>query len=724
MKVETAGHDALLHLSAGGVSIVVDVRGGGLPRIVHWGADLGAPTAGELGELATASLPPLVSSVPDGVVTLGLLPEHARGWPGTPGLSGHRSGRAWSPLFTVTDVRLDRADHGGQRLSARGLDASAALGILLEVELTAEGVVRLRGAVRNDGDQPFVVDQLTLGLPVPSEATELLDLTGRHLRERQPQRQHFHVGTRLREGRRGRTGLDASLLMVAGAAGFDFRAGEVWGLHIAWSGNHRLIAERMPSDQRLLAGGELLLPGEVILGPGQTYAGPWLYASYGAGLDEMSARLHRMLRARPNHPRTPRPVILNTWEAVYFDHDLGKLTALADAAVEVGVERFVLDDGWFRHRRDDRAGLGDWYVDESVWPDGLHDLVGLVRSRGMQFGLWVEPEMVNPRSDLARAHPEWIMASGDRLPPPWRSQQVLDLTHPGAFDYLLERLDALVTEYAIDYLKWDHNRDLIDGGHQPGGEPVVHAHTLAVYRLIDELRARHPGLEIESCSSGGGRVDLGILERTDRVWGSDCNDALERQSINRWTQLLLPPELLGSHVGPGHSHTTGRRHELDFRAGTALFGHFGLELDLTALSAADRSRLAEWVALHKRLRPLLHTGTVVRAEHPDPALLIHGVVALDRTEAVFALVAMGTGVTAPPGRIRLPGLDPARRYRVRPLPPGDVQRGINHEPAPWLRDGEVTLTGAALATVGVQAPDLYPENLFLLHVAERPGEAG
>jgi alpha-galactosidase len=724
LSASDPGIEHLLHLQAGGVSLVIDTRGPRIPRIVHWGAALGAVSPAVLADIAFGSVPPRVSSVPDDGVVLGLLPEHSGGWSGEPGLTGHRQGRAWSPLFTMADLSLDTTALGSQCLVATCLDAVAGLRLIMDLELTESGVVRLRGRIHNDADTDYTVDAMGLGLPVPSEANELLDLTGRHLRERSPQRQPFNVGTRVREGRRGRTGLDATLLMVAGNQGFSNRSGEVWGVHVAWSGNHRTYAERLPNGQQLLGGGELLLPGEICLGPGDDYQGPWLYASYGAGLDELSGRIHQLLRARGDHPGTPRPVVLNTWEAVYFDHDLPKLNALVDAAAEVGVERFVLDDGWFRNRRDDRSGLGDWFVDESVWPNGLHDLVRHVRGRAMQFGLWVEPEMINPASDLARAHPDWIMATGGRLPIEWRYQQVLDLTHPEAYDYILRRLDSLVSEYGIDYLKWDHNRDLIDGGNQPSGEPVVHRQTQATYRLIDELRMRHPALEIESCASGGGRVDLGILERTDRVWASDCNDALERQSINRWTQLLLPPELLGAHIGPERSHTTGRRHEIDFRAGTALFGHFGIEMDLTITSAADLQRLAEWVALYKRIRPLLHSGKVVWADHPDPALLVHGVVAQDRSEAVFGLVAVATSVVAPPGRVRLPGLKPDALYRVRPLPPGDVPRGINHVPAPWIEVGRVTVTGAALERIGLQAPDLYPEHLFLLHLAETDGKAG
>lgn len=274
------------------------------------------------------------------------------------------------------------------------------------------------------------------------------------------------------------------------------------------------------------------------------------------------------------------------------------------------------------------------------------------------------------------------MDPGHRRPHPAdrRSQQVLDLTHTEAYAYILERLDDLLTEYDIAYLKWDHNRELVDAGHSPDGEPAVHTQTLAVYALLDELRARHPRLEIESCSSGGGRVDLAILERTDRVWASDCNDALERQSINRWTGLLLPPELVGSHIGAARSHTTGRTHDLAFRAGTALFGHLGIEWDLTRANESERAELTRWVALHKQLRDLLHTGRVVRVDHPDPALSAHGVVSRDRTEAVFALTALATPVAAHPGTLRLPGLDPNATYRLRPLPPATRPPAWNAEP--------------------------------------------
>ncbi|MGK5533222.1 alpha-galactosidase [Streptomyces sp. URMC 129] len=701
-----------LHFRAAGAALVLDCTGDGLPRVVHWGEDLGDLPDSALAALARATVPQIGSNTLDGVVPLATLPEQASGWLGTPGLTGHRAGADFSTAFAVTALET-----GERSLTVTAEDVRAELELRLDIEMTGSGLVRQRATVTSQAEAdapPFDLGGVLLALPVPERAVELLGMTGRHLRERSPQRHEFTIGTHLRENRRGRTGTDAVTVHVAGERGFGFRSGEVWGLHVAWSGNQRSLAERTNAGVSLLAGGELPLAGEIALGADDAYTTPWVYGAYGRhGLDELAGRFHGYLRGRAHHPRTARPVTLNVWEAVYFDHDPARLTALADAAAEVGAERFVLDDGWFRGRRDDHAGLGDWYVDETVWPDGLHPLVEHVRGLGLEFGLWVEPEMVNPNSDLAREHPEWIMATGDRMPPESRHQQVLDLGHPGAYAYIRERLEALIGEYALTYLKWDHNRDLVDAGHSPTGQAGVHVQTRAVYRLLDELRARHPRLEIESCSSGGGRVDLGILERADRVWASDCIDALERQRIQRWTGVLLPPELIGAHVGAPEAHTTGRTHPLGFRAGTALFGHFGIEWDLTRASAADRAALGEWIALYKRLRPLLHAGTVVRGDHPDPALWVHGVVAPDRSRAVYALVQMETGVVAPPGTVRLPGLDPVAEYRVAPLRPGDRPAGPAADLPPWWGEG-VRLPGRVLGGVGVRAPIQFPERLVLL----------
>jgi len=733
-------------LRAAGVALLVDTTGPGLPRVLHWGADPGDLDDDTLRRVADAVVPGVPASALDEPWPLTLLPGEPDGWSGEPGLAGHRDGADVFPRLALTapvqvspgEGEGDGEGAGGHRLVADAADAEAGVATFTEVRLEPSGLLRVRHTVTNTGAGTYTLAGVTTLLPLPTTATELLDLTGRWCRERSPQRRPFHQGTLARDSRRGRTGHDATLLLVAGTAGFDWRHGEVHAVHVAWSGNHRHLAQRLPEGAGSggagdLGGGVLLLPGEVRLAPGESYTTPWVVFTWSdEGLDGASARLHRYLRARPGHPRRPRPLVLNTWEAVYFDHDLDTLTRLAERAASIGVERFVLDDGWFGSRRDDTSGLGDWTVSAECWPDGLRPLADRVRALGMEFGLWVEPEMVNPDSDLARAHPDWLLAPSPRpgrgvdpgrLPRAWRHQATLDVAHPDAFAYLLERLSALVDEIGIAYLKWDHNRDLHEGLHAgPDGvrRAGVHAQTLAVYALLDALRARHPGLEIESCSSGGARVDLGILERTDRVWASDCNDALERQAIQRWTGLLLPPELVGAHVGPPVAHTTHRNLDLGLRTLTALLGHAGLEWDVASCTDEELVALRAWAALYRDLRPLLHGGDVVRAEHPDPGAWLHGVVAPDRSAAVFAYVRLVSSPDAGPGRLRLPGLDPGRRYRVtRRDEAGAGIATVVRAPQRWS-DGGVELPGAVLERIGVAAPPLDPAQGVLLHLVAVP----
>jgi alpha-galactosidase len=361
--------------------------------------------------------------------------------------------------------------------------------------------------------------------------------------------------------------------------------------------------------------------------------------------------------------------------------------------------------------------LGDWTLRESAWGDGrFGDMVRHVKNLGMQFGLWFEPEMINEDSDLARAHPEWIMQVPGRLPVEARHQQVLDLTHPGAFDYIRSNIVSLVHEYDIDFIKWDHNRDLIDAGSTRTGRAGAHEQTLRVYDLIDAIRLACPNLEIESCSSGGARVDLGILERTDRVWASDCIDAHERQQIQRWTAQLIPPELVGSHVGSERAHTTGRKLDLSFRAATALFGHFGIEWDLSSASRNEIAELSRWVELYKRHRTLIHTGRVVRREQEAGSVVLLGAVSPDQTEALYAISVLDRPVTWPAGRTQLPGLDPAGLYYVRSANPGfDASETDRRVYPAWWRDG-LTARGDVLLSLGVQVPALNPDHTALLHV--------
>ena len=693
------------HLRAAGTSFVLDARGTGVPVIVHWGADLGALSTAALESLADSQVPAVGPSSIDSPLRQSILPVMADGWSGRPGIAGHFEGSTTRPpAFTTSSVDLLET---GLRIT---LDA-ASLTVVVDIELTTDGVLRQRLAVTNTGDSVYALASLDATLPIPGRARELLDFTGRWPRERQPQRRDLANGTWTRDARHGRPGHDNAFLMVAGTPGFGFRSGEVWGSHLAWSGDQRLWAESASTGHALLGGGELLDPGEVRLAPGDSFASPWLVSAYSdAGLDGLARGFHRFIRSR--RPLSTRKVMLNTWEAVYFDQGAERLIELADAAASVGVERFVLDDGWMTGRTDDRRALGDWIVDPVKWPQGLHPLVDHVTALGMDFGLWVEPEMVSLDSAVAREHPEWVLGAYDdgALPLPWRWQQVLDLANPEAFAHVYAQLAALLREYPIGYLKWDQNRDLLGGS--------AHRHTTATYALMDALRAEFPGLEIESCSSGGGRVDLGVIERTDRVWPSDTNDSLERQAIYRWTAGLVPPEFLGAHLGAATAHTTGRTHELSFRLATALFGHAGIEWDVTTLDPAEHEAVAEWVAAYKRHRGLLHSGDVVRSDAGDSARWVHGVVAADASSALFAVVAMTATRDAVVGPATLPGLDPDREYRVAPVRLGAWPRVVQDAMPPWWESGSVTMSGRMLAGVGIPMPLLAPEQALVLEVRQ------
>lgn len=527
--------------------------------------------------------------------------------------------------------------------------------------------------MRNDGVGPEPLDVVGVdpALRVPVDAREILDFSGRWGTEKIPQRHPVVVGNHARESRRGRTGLDATTVVAIGSQGFDAGSGQVWLCHVGIGGNHEHAVER--SDGYLaFRGGELLLPGEVRLASGESYVSPWVYGSFGVGLDAASARYHGFLRERSRSSRRPRPVTLNVWEAVYFDQDFDALADLATRAANLGVERFVLDDGWFQGRSDDTAGLGDWMPDQDSWPDGLAPLAEHVRSLGMEFGLWVEPEMINEDSNLARAHPDWILRARDGLPPRFRNQQVLNLANPEAAEHILDVLDGLVTDLDVICLKWDHNRDLIDAGHPATGAPAVHGQTLAVYHLIDQLRSRHPELEIESCASGGGRVDLGILERTDRVHTSDNQDPLDRSRMLRWTGLLVPPEMLGSHVASRISSVTGRTSDLHTRCAIAFLGHFGIEWDIRELSDEDTVTLSRWITAYQQHRELISTGRVVADGDFDPdAPALRGVVAMDGSEAIYTILTPPLSADSR-RRVRLPGLLADARYRIESARPGSL----------------------------------------------------
>ncbi len=723
------GYGAVLALRAAGTSLVLDT-GGRVPRVLHWGADLGTLDDAEAEALRETAGPAVLNNSPDIPRTFSLWPTEFEGWAGTPAQEGHAAGTATTPRPRTEAVRYRDDGEAGGAVEIDLADEMTGLRSTMTLELDRFGVlsvdvtmVRDAALARDGAALPYTLDALRVLLPIPERAVDVLDFTGKWCRERAPQRGPLFFGSHVRRARRGKPGHDAPFLVVAGTADLSFARGEAWATHLAWSGDAEYVVERLTEGagafSAALGAGEGLRPGEIALEAGDRYVAPTaLFAWSGAGLDGIADRLHRRLRARPSHPHTPRPLTLNSWEAVYFDHDLDRLTSLVERAAQVGVERFVLDDGWFHDRRDANAGLGDWVVDRAVWPDGLGPLVDRVRAEGMQFGIWFEPEMVNLDSDLARAHPEWVLGPRE-LGAAARDQYVLDLTRPDAYEHVLGQISAIVDEYAVDYIKWDHNRDLSEAvsGYAGLDRPAVHEQTLALYRMLDTLRERHPHLEVETCSGGGGRVDLGILQRTDRVWASDCNDPVERLQIERWTRMLVPPELIGSHLGAARSHTTSRRTDLSFRLLVALTAHAGIEWDLQEADDDELAAITRWAAVYRELRDLIHTGRVVNADLADDTTGLTGIVAQDGARAVFSWVRLATSAPGQSGRVRFPGLDPDARYTVRIRDEfGDASRHQSADPS-WitaaLTPEGVALPGSVLGVAGVPMPTLNPQQGML-----------
>jgi alpha-galactosidase len=489
-------------------------------------------------------------------------------------------------------------------------------------------------------------------------------------------------------------------------------------MSMAWSGNSTYHVERLIDGHKSIGAGENLLPGEIILGKGESYTAPRAIASYSSkGLDGITNNHYAWVRSRKNHITKvrPRPFTLNMWEAVYFNHNEEGIRKIVDRAAEVGVERVVLDDGWFGSRRNDLSGLGDWVVSPEAWPNGLGPIIKYINDKGIEFGLWFEGEMVNPDSDLYRAHPDWILQEPGRTPVSGRNQQVLDLTKEGAYNHVLNQIDAVLTEYNIAYIKWDHNRHLTDP--ISDGRAAVRKQTEAIYNLFDELKRRHPGLEIESCSSGGGRVDLGMIEHADRFWTSDQNDPLERQQIQRWTAMVVPPEFLGTHVGPTLGHQMSRTHSISFRALNALFGHSGIEWNISEATDEELKTLKVYSAFYKKHRGLLHSGNIVRSDIAKEKAYLYGTVSQDKSEAIFTYMQLTTFDNYGPQQVVFEGLDKDALYSIKVVTELSTGDFIQKAGPGWWP--EIELTGAQLDQAGLFLPILKPEQGFLFHITRK-----
>jgi alpha-galactosidase len=711
-----------IRFDAGETALILSCAIGAPPHVVHWGKRLGADVAvDDLVKLATRQGGPGSADVP---ITASLAMESGLGLLGPSGFSAHRGGRDWGSRFDVVKV-VKQAN--GVTITCSDVRTKLGLDYGITIDPTS-GVVTVGSTITNYGDKPLeLIEMATACLPIPQPMTEIIGFSGRWSDEFRRERLSRFSGGYVRENRRGRTSHDSFPAVILCSPSTNESAGEAYGLHLAWSGNHRIRIDTMNDGRVFASMGALLMPGEVQLVPGESYVSPDIVACFSAtGLSSLSRHFHHHVRTNILRSATRakrRPIHYNTWEAVYFDHDVAKLKDIATRAADLGVERFVLDDGWFGSRRHDRAGLGDWVISDAVYPQGLKPLVDHVTALGMEMGIWFEPEMVNPDSNLYRAHPDWALRIEGVEQIPFRHQYVLDISRPDVSDYLFGQIDAILRDHIIGYIKWDMNRDLNHPG-DAQGRPRTHAQVAALYALIDRIRAAHPGVEIETCSSGGARADMGILTHTDRIWTSDSNDALDRQNIQRGASYFLPLDVMGAHVGPSECHQTGRKLSMGMRAGTAFMGHMGLELNLLTEPQADLDHLKLAIALHKHHRALIHNGDFHRLDAPD-YLNIVGVVAADQREALWSIAYMKGHAATLPDRFHPTGLDADARYRVQLIWPKGWRSvsGPSVVDALDLLDEGAVVSGDALMTFGMQLPLALPETVLLFHLEAQPHQS-
>lgn len=502
----------------------------------------------------------------------------------------------------------------------------------------------------------------------------VLTLNGAWARERHLQTLKLGYGSFVTESLRGEPGHEGQPFLALVTDNCTQTSGEVYAMHFVYSGNFLGKAEVDAGSRTQAVLG--IHPGSFtwILDPGETFSAPEAIHTYSAdGLMRMTHTLHDFYRKhliRSPWLHKARPILINNWEATYFNFDSDKLLSIAKEASKLGIEMLVMDDGWFGRRNSDAGSLGDWKVNEEKIHGGLKSLVSKVNALGMKFGIWFEPEMVSPDSELYRRHPDWILHTKGHRPVMARNQYVLDLSRPETTDYLFDSLSDILSSADIAYLKWDMNRALADLGSdylppERQGE-ISHRHVLALYRLQERLLERFPGLLLENCSAGGARFDPGMLYYSPQIWASDDMDPVERLEINEGTALLYPLSAIGAHVCGCPNDITGRRTPFETRALTAMPGTFGYELDITRMDENERQQIPAQIALRKRLDSLIREGDYFRlaSYRENRKYDCMEVVSKDKKDGFFLYVQVTAEVRQPSRRVRLLGLLENERYRI------------------------------------------------------------
>ncbi|MCR5794224.1 MAG: alpha-galactosidase [Solobacterium sp.] len=561
-------------------------------------------------------------------------------------------------------------------LQIRLKDAKTGLAVILNYTVTEYAPAMMRSAeIINEGTQEIVLEHaMSLSLDLPDRDYDMIMLTGAWARERSVKRNPLHEGAQSISSMRGFSSPHFNPFIALCRKNCTETEGEVTGLSFVYSGNFLAEAYCDTYDTVRLRMGIHPDTFKWHLAPQASFHTPEAVLAYSCtGLNGMSQIFHKLYAerlVRGYWRGRPRPVLLNNWEATYFDFDEAKLLGIAAEAKKLGIELFVMDDGWFTNRRNDRSGLGDWEYDPERFPYGLGHYTEAIRDMGMMAGIWIEPEMVSPGTKIFREHPDWVIHEEGRPMHPGRHEYVLNFADPDVVQYIFEKLDRLLSEGGFDYVKWDMNRSMSDvfAASLPHQDELMHRYILGVYSLYERLIRKYPKTLFESCASGGGRFDPGMLYYAPQCWTSDDTDAYERQKIQYGTSMVYPVSSMGSHVSAVPNHQLGRTVSLKTRAETAYFGTFGYEMDVSKMTEDEKEQTRRHIAFMKANRQLLQFGTFWRLKSPfESNETVWMTVSEDKTEAVVAYYRCLQQINRGFRRIRLAGLDPDRLYHVSEL---------------------------------------------------------
>lgn len=578
----------------------------------------------------------------------------SRGKPGIPGLPA-----AYASEEEAETLEIDLKDE------VTGLLVTLVYTVFEKLPAIARSV-----RVKNEGDAPVRLARAdSLALDLPESRYDLIKLWGCWAMERTPERTPLcHGGMRI-SSTRGASSHFYNPFAALVSHGATETSGEAMGFAFVYSGSFQIETEvDFAGQTRLLMG---LNPENFswLLAPGERFDTPEALMVYSdTGIGGMSRAFHKLISR--NIIRGPwkdkdRPILVNNWEATYFNFNTEKLLEIGKTAADLGIEMLVMDDGWFGHRENDHSSLGDWYVNEDKLPGGLKALSDGLHRMGLKMGIWVEPEMISPDSDLYRAHPDWALRIPGRPNSPSRWQYVLDMSRKDVEDYVFGRLYDILSSAQIEYVKWDFNRNLSEAGSallppERQGE-VEHRYMLGVYSLLERVLKAFPDLLLEGCAGGGGRFDAGMLYYSPQFWTSDDTDAIERLTIQEGTSYCYPPSAMSAHVSAVPNHQTGRVTPLKTRGIVAMGGSFGYELDLTKLSDEEKEEVKQQVALYHELAPVIRNGDYYRLENA-PALAAWETVSEDGRQVILSAVVPSARITGV-RIVRLQGLSETARYR-------------------------------------------------------------